>query len=354
MADDPALELDLAPAVTSEPAAWRELDRRARGTRFIAFESRSILNSSAATHMMFWSINPYIGCEFGCRYCYARDTHRWAVTRALDVAGNSAIAREATSLPAAEAFERRILVKENAARILADTLNPRRLAGDPVVIGTATDPYQPGERRFRITRAILEVLARYCGIHVGIITKSPLITRDIDLLTGIAARNELSINISLAAIDAPLLRRLEPRTPVPEVRLRALRRLTTAGLRAGLLIAPVLPGITDDRDLLARLIAAARDAGAAWVSAAPLRMGSATRGTLLPWLVRERPDLAARYHRHYRDGDHVSAAYDASLRRRVESLRREAGIPTRDSRRPRRIDAATRRHGFQLDLWNSA
>lgn len=331
--------------------AWVELDRRERGTRFLAIASRSIVNSSAATGMVFASVNPYIGCEFGCAYCYARDTHRWTMERAASRSDAADAVREANSLPSTEAFERRILVKRNAAELLARTLSAVRLRGAPLVIGTATDPYQPAERRFRITRALLEVLVQYRGLHLGIITKSPLITRDVELLAEISGRNRLTVSLSLASIDAGLLRRLEPRTPAPHARLRAMERLTRAGVRVGLLIAPILPGLTDGRGDLRALVRRAKDAGAAWVAGSPLRMGPATRATLLPWLRRERPALAERYQRHYRTRQWVSTGYGDALQCRLVELQQELGMTPDEGMRAKRNFSRAAPAAQQIDLW---
>ena len=331
---------------------WSELDRRDRGTRFIAIEPKSIINSSTATNMIFASVNPYIGCEFGCAYCYARDTHRWTVDRAATGADAGSPASEAATLPTSEAFERRILVKKNAAALLAKTLDPAKLRGDPLVIGTATDPYQPAEREFRITRAILETLLNYRNLHLGIITKSPLIACDTELLAKISQQHRLTVSLSLGSMDGTLLRRLEPRTPAPHARLRAMKKLSSAGVRVGLLIAPILPGITDGRAALRALVAAGKEAGAAWVAGSPLRMGPATRATLLPWLARERPDLAARYRRHYGDRHWVSRAYGEALHQRLTSLQEEFGIVPEEGMREKRNFSRVKRGEAQVDLWN--
>jgi DNA repair photolyase len=313
---------DAAPVVR-----WDTLDERARGTRFVGLPIRSILNSPAATHMGFWSVNPYIGCEFGCTYCYARDTHRFTVERAHhDGALDDAAFREFTGAEGWEAFEQRILVKRDAAAVLARTLDPRRLAGNPLVIGTATDPYQPAERRFRITRSILETLRGFRGLSIGIITKSPLVTRDIDLLADLSRRHQVSLHLSIATADARLARRLEPRSPVPSARLRALGRVTAAGIRAGVLIAPIIPGITDDVAGLSTLLASARAMGAQYAVGSPLRLGPAARRRFLPWLEREFPALAGRYRRHYAGADHVTPAYQRALSSRLDRLERLHGF----------------------------
>jgi DNA repair photolyase len=297
-----------------------------RTTRFLSVPPRGILNPPAATGMAFWSVNPYIGCEFGCTYCYARETHRWTVERAANRPGAPATAREAASLPAASAFEQRILIKQGAAAVLARTLDPARVGAVPIVIGTATDPYQPAERRFKLTRALLELLRQHQGLHIGIITKSALIARDAALLAQLSERHRISVHISLASLDAPLLRQLEPRTPIPASRLRAMRILADAAVPVGLLLAPILPGLTDDRDSLRALFLAAKNAGARWAAGDPLRMGRATRHTLMPWLERERPDLARRYRQHYELRNGVRRDYADALKARIAGILEEIGL----------------------------
>jgi len=307
------------------------LGERSRGTRFIELSVNSVLNSPASTGMGFWSINPYIGCEFGCTYCYARDTHRWAMERADG---------QTARLPPWLAFEREILVKKDVAEVLARTLNPARMAGHSLVIGTATDPYQPAERRFRLTRRILEVLRSYHGLSIGIITKSALVTRDIDLLQALSKHNEVTVNVSLATADSRLARRLELRSPVPGARLRALRRLTESGIHAGLLVAPIVPGVTDDWAGLARLIEAAKEAGARYVVGSALRLGPAARHRFLPHLEREFPELAERYRRHYAGKDHVSQSYQDALTRRLRALQQAYGFAVDEAggRRRRQLE----------------
>lgn len=324
------------------PPPWSLLDARDRGTAFIGLPVRRVLNPPAATGMRFWSLNPFIGCEFGCSYCYARDAHRWALERhegadgvtmgaSLGVRGGRAAFRwwsptspasngHRATLASRPLFESRILVKQDAPRVLARTLDPSRLGGLPLVIGTATDPYQPAERQFRVTRGILETLAGYHGLHIGIITKSPLIGRDRDLLVQLARQHQLSVHISLSALDPKLLRRLEARTPTPRARLRALRLLADAGIPVGLMLAPVLPGITDGRGQLAALVRAARDAGARWVRESALRLNPAARSRFLPLLAEEFPELTERYASGYSRGQHLGKGYSDALRRRMAGI----------------------------------
>jgi DNA repair photolyase len=291
--------------------------RPARGASFHEVPVKAILNSPATTGMGFWSLNPYVGCEFGCTYCYARETHKWRIERARG---------EASGVPPWLAFEKQILVKTTAAAVLQRTLFPAKLAGASLVIGTATDPYQPAERRFRLTRSILEALRGWQGLKLGIITKSPLVLRDLPILQQLAARHDLSVNISVCSMDAALLRRLEARSPAPHARLRALQGLTAGGINAGLLVAPILPCLTDSRESLAALFQAARKAGARYVAGFPLRVGPVTRARLLPHLAEEFPELAERYARHFHGRDYASREYIAALNTRFRALQREYGF----------------------------
>jgi len=297
------------------------LDQRLRGTKFVSLAARSVMNSPEQTGMDFWSINPYVGCEFGCTYCYARYAHRYVVERARD--GGRLSDAEFT-----EAFEHRIFVKRNVLNVLdADLRRYFRSAGAPIVIGTATDPYQPAERGFRLTRATLERLARYEALSVGIITKSPLVTRDIDVLTRLGSRSDLEVYISLISADASLVRRVEARSPAPTARLRALKKLTDAGVNAGLIVAPVLPGISDDIAHLEALFQAAREAGAKFIHAGPLRLYDGVRDHFLPVVAQEFPDLAERYVRAYARHASAPKTYAAALKRRIQALQAKYGFP---------------------------
>lgn len=305
------------------------LDTRERGTEFRELPVRSALNSAAATHMGFWSINPYIGCEFGCSYCYARDTHRYAVERHT-ASGNLSAETDGALLSKApvDAFERNILVKKDLAAVLTRTLEPERVGGAAIVIGTATDPYQPAERRFGVTRSVLEALLPFQRLHLGIITKSPLITRDIPLLRAIAAKHRLRIHVSLATCDGKLLRRLEPRTPMPHARLRALAQLTAAGLDAGVMMAPIVPLLTDSREALANLFTAARAAGAHRVHGGVLRLGPTARKKFFAQIAAEFPELLARYEKHFARSSDAEPAYRKALTARLTKFQEEFGFPT--------------------------
>jgi DNA repair photolyase len=366
-----APQLDLLPSLPAyQPARLPVLDERNRGARFIGLPVNSVLNTPASTGMGFWSINPYVGCEFGCTYCYARDTHRWTMERAGRRTGGQAVEEmenaddtsstvppvRPSARPSWEAFEKEILVKTDVAEVLSRTLNPAKLAGHSLVIGTATDPYQPAERQFRLTRRILEVLRSYHGLSIGIITKSSLVTRDLDLLQALSKCNEVTVNISLATADARLARLLELRSPIPAARLRALRRLTEGGIHAGLLVAPIIPGVTDDWAGLARLMEAGKEAGARYVVGSALRLGPAARHRFLPFLTKEFPALAERYRRHYAGKDHVSQSYQDALNRRLRLLKQTYGFPTDEAgtrgaggRRRRQLEGRAPRREAETD-----
>ena len=284
--------------------------------RYFAAAARSVLNGPETTGMGYWSVNPYVGCAFGCAYCYARYAHRYVTERR----GEESVAAE--GMPSWLAFERRIFVKQNAPDLLRAALRPRRGRRHPmlarreaVVVGTATDPYQPAERRFRVTRGLLEALAEQEGLRVVIITKSPLVTRDVDVLARLAARSSVSVHVSLITLDRELARRIEPRAPTPESRLRAIARLRESGIEVGVNVMPVLPGITDRPSDLEALVRAIAGAGASFAGACALRLQSEARKRYLPFIEAEFPQLAERYRGAYGYGHQVGERYRAGLRR---------------------------------------
>jgi DNA repair photolyase len=347
---EPQFALPLATRPARPPTAGLPLlDERLRGTRFVALEPRSVLNPPEQTGVDFWSLNPYVGCEFGCSYCYARYAHRYVVERAHDQGKLSdAEFRDFRGAHGWEAFERRIFVKQRVLGVLetdlrryfrrvaaAGTAGGAGAAATPIVIGTATDPYQPAERRFRLTRQILERLARLEGLNIGIITKSPLVARDRDVLRRLQERSDLAVHVSLSALDPRLIRRVEARSPMPRVRLRALAQLVAAGINAGLIVAPVLPGISDDLPQLEALFRAAREAGARFVHAGPLRLYPAVRDRFLPVVDAQFPELAERYRRAYARSSGAPRAYAAALQRRIRRLQRQFGFPVNEGMRDR-------------------
>ena len=318
------------------PPALPVLDERVRGTRFVSLAPRSVLNSPAQTGMDFWSLNPYVGCEFGCTYCYARYALRYVVERAHDAGKlDDAEFADFRGPHGWEAFEKRIFVKEgilaaldrDLKRFFGTAIRPYGDTAGTIVIGTATDPYQPAERRFKLTRAVLERLARYEGLSIGIITKSPLVARDADAFRRLAERNDLEILVSLVTVDVAMIKAFEARSPMPAVRLRAVSKLAAAGLNVGMIVAPVLPGLTDDRRHLEALFQAAREAGARFVYASPLRLYPAIRDRFLPVLEAHSPTLAARYRVAYAKQGAAPRAYARALMGRVQALQQKFGFP---------------------------
>ncbi len=282
--------------------------------RFHALPIRSALNRSVSKRKLRFArtINPYRGCEFACRYCYARYTHEF-----LNFAD-----------PAA--FEREIYIKQNLPWLLQQELR----GFDPseeIAIGTATDPYQPVERQARVTRGVLEVLSRQSGLHIGLVTKSTLIERDIDLLTTIAARNTLTLHITITTTDTRLARKLEPRAPRPDLRFETVRRLREAGLVAGVLCSPLLPGITDNGPALNLVAKEAAAAGASFFAAEPLFLKSCSRETFFLFIADEFPQLSAGYAERYREDAFVSPAYAARIRALVAGIASRHGLPRRST-----------------------
>jgi DNA repair photolyase len=318
---------DDAPARRPLPVLGEQKD-----IRYFATTPASVINGPAATGMDFWSINPYVGCAFGCAYCYARYAHRYAAERvaARTMEPGEAASAISEELPPWLAFERRIMVKQDVARLVRRALRrPSTLAGlreDGVVIGTATDPYQPAERRYRVTRSVLEVLAEHDGLRVTIITKSPLVTRDVDLLVRIARRSRLSVHVSLISVDRELARRLEPRAPTPEARLRGIARLRANGIEVGVNVMPVLPGITDGPEALDALVRAVKAADASYLGACALRLQRTARDRYLPFIDAEFPELSARYRSTYARGYQVGARYREGLREQFTRVCARYGV----------------------------
>lgn len=235
-----------------------------------------------------WSINPYTGCAHACRYCYARAFYT----------------RAERGAPAD--FDRVIYVKSNLPEVLRSEVGRRSWKRELVVVGAATDPYQPAEARFRITRGVLEAL-RDARTPVSIITKGPLILRDLDLLRQIREVTGIEVNMTVPSLDEQAWRALEPGTPPPAARLEAVRRLNEAGVPAGVFMAPILPGISDDEASIRRLMEAAVRAGAPYVVPIPLRLGPGVREWFLPHISRHYPELTRQYCRLYQK---VEAAPD--------------------------------------------
>ena len=301
------------------------------GTTFVELDVKSMINSPKSTGMGFWSINPYVGCQLGCTYCYAHYAHRYAAERAYD-AGNIS-GEEFTQLSQSndeDAFTRHVFVKRRQAVLEAlerDLIKIHKQNSFPnIVIGTATDPYQFAERQFGITRVLLEKFLSTQECALSITTKSPLVCRDIDLLQKLGRRHSVTVYLSLITIDARVIRLFEKRSPLPHARLHALRKLRDAGINAGVNVAPVLPGITDSAFQIEALTTAAKEAGAAFVRPDVLRMYPAIRNELLPVIERHFPNAWPRYRRAYREEQTAPPDYLNAIRRRFERAARKHGI----------------------------
>jgi DNA repair photolyase len=282
-----------------------------RGTEYFLLPVRSILNHCDSENVPFrWTVNPYRGCEFGCKYCYARYTHEY-----MDIDGGE--------------FESKIYVKKDAGALLERDLSTEKIWGEHIAIGTATDPYQPAEREFGGTRAILEKMALREGLSLSITTKSDQVVRDIDLLKRIAERSSITVNMSITTVRVRLARMLEPRAPRPDLRLEAVRRLRAAGISAGVLAMPVLPGITDAEEDLDSLARGARDAGAQWLAGRVLFLMPASLKQFMPFLDRKFPKLSKRYREWYGRYGSVPETYRKEIAARVEKVRRKYDLGLR-------------------------
>ena len=311
-------------------AAEGESIREGHDVEYFTLGTRSILNRVVtARNLPFtWAINPYRGCEFACKYCYARYTH------------------EFMELRDGVEFERKIFVKQQTAAQLRSELKKVK-AGEAIAIGTATDPYQPAERRFEVTRGILEELALHSGLEIGIVTKSNMVTRDAEILRRVAGHNELFVNLTVTTVDIELARKLEPRAPRPDLRLEAVRQLNREGVRAGVICAPVLPEITDRPGDLEALVKAACDAGAKYIYANPLFLKPCSAAVFMPFLEENFPRLVDLYRKRYGDRAFLPKGYAQRLSKLMSTLRKKYGIGDEHARGSRRGHA----EASQMDLF---
>lgn len=282
-----------------------------RRVEYVEIRAASALNRVRAPGLPFrWSLNPYRGCAHGYTYCYARRTHTF-----LD-------------LSAGDQFSRVILVKTNLPEVLERELARPSWARETVALGTATDIYQPAEGHYRITRRILELLVRY-RTPAHIVTRSPLILRDADLLLELHRRAGVQVTISLTTVDRGLARAIEPGAPPPAARLRALRRLNELGVPTGILVAPILPGLTDGVASLAAVVGAAHQAGAVAVGHQVLRLCPGAREVYLERLAEILPDLADATRKLYREGDLAPRRYRMVVARRLRGILQRYPFPGR-------------------------
>jgi DNA repair photolyase len=289
-------------------AAHSETVRQGHEVEYFTLPVRSLLNRCTGSRMPFtWTINPYRGCEFACKYCYARYTHEFMEMRdGID-------------------FEQKIYAKQHAADLLRHDLK-RVKPGEDIALGTATDPYQPIEKKLEITRSILEEISRHSGLELGIVTKSTMVTRDIDVLQQMSLHNRVTVNCTITTTDADLARILEPRAPRPDLRIEALKKLRAAGIRAGVICAPVLPAITDSPRQLEAVVRAAAEAGAVYIYANPLFLKPCSAAVFVPFLKENFPQLVPEYEKRFRDRAFLPATYRRRISDLFAQLRKKYGI----------------------------
>jgi len=257
-----------------------------------------------------WSLNPYMGCAHRCTFCYVRAFERRA------------------DRPSDDRYGWSLRVKINVADVLRAELMRTSWRREEVVVGAATDPYQPAEGRYRLTRACIVALSE-SRTPFGIITRGPLVVRDIDVLQAAARRASVSVNFSIPTLDEQLWRTTEPGTAPPRARLRALEMLVRAGVRAGVGMAPILPGLSDRPESMAAVVRAAREAGATFLWASPLNLRPGTREHFLEALARDWPDELDRYERLFKGRAYQRAADTATMMETIQSLKRRHGIADR-------------------------
>jgi DNA repair photolyase len=306
--------------------------RQGHEVEYFTLSTRSLLNRCTGVRMPFtWTINPYRGCEFACKYCYARYTHEFMEMRdGVD-------------------FEQKIYVKQHAANLLRQELK-RVKPGEQIAIGAATDPYQPAERHFEVTRAIVEELARHQGLEIGLITKGNLILRDLEVLKELSRNNRLFVNLTITTLDVELARILEPRAPRPDLRMDTVRKLNLAGISAGVSCSPVIPGITDTLQNLEAVVRATAEAGGKHIFANPLYLKPCSAAVFMPFLEKEFPQLVAGYRERYKDRAFLPKSYGKRISQLVTRLREKYGIVRGGERYGPRQPAITRSNE-QLSLF---
>ncbi|HKM81809.1 MAG TPA: radical SAM protein [Candidatus Acidoferrum sp.] len=321
----PQLQIPRAPLVgiahlAAQSLAAETKRQSAEKPEYFLLPVKSILNRCDSDRVPFeWTINPYRGCEFACKYCYARYTHEY-----MEIDGGE--------------FEKKIFVKQDAAALLGRDVSQKysyesKASGytqaGHIAIGTATDPYQPAEREYGVTRACLEELARREGLSLSIITKSNQIVRDIDILKVIASKSALTIDITVTTLKPRLGRLLEPRAPRPDLRLSAVKELREVGLHVGVTASPVLPGITDGDGELERVAEAAKAAGAEWFFSGVLFLMSASAKQFLPFVREKFPRLAKQYDDWYRRDGYAPEEYRRKVSERMLLIRQKFGFAGR-------------------------
>lgn len=298
---------------------------------YLEITCKSAVNRVYGMPYLKWSLNPYGGCVHRCRFCFAVQYR--------------VVAEQGTQ----QDFGTRLFIKTNFVEVLARELRKPGMQGEHITVGTATDPYQPVEGRYRLTRGALELLREHAN-PMSLLTKSPMILRDVDLLSELTRVASAEIFFSITTVDLDLWRTLEPGTANPFNRLAAMRRLREAGVTAGVMMAPILPGITDSEASIEAVAAAAQQYRAASLSTAPLRLAPHVKEFYLGFIDDEYPDLLSRYKRAY-PGAYAPPEYRNKLGERVERIRARYGFAgTRERRRRASQEPRVARKGPQLAL----
>lgn len=294
-------------------AAESDVLESKKRVEYLEIETRQFIGRCSGTRIPFvWTINPYRGCEFGCKYCYARYAH------------------EFMELRDPLQFERRIFAKHFQPEAFRAELKKVK-GGESIWMGTATDPYQPAERRYGVTRSILEVFARERGFNLGITTKADLVARDAALLGEAGRRNIVRVNVTITTLDDGLARLLEPMAPRPALRVAAVKKLADAGVRVTVMSHPVMPLINDSEESLDAVCAAAAAAGARSFSAAPLFLKPCSAQVFLPFLAERFPHLVRRYRQRYENNAYLKGHYPEMIRERVQRIIARHGMQPRDA-----------------------
>jgi DNA repair photolyase len=282
----------------------------ASGITFEEIECKTIINNTNTPGFRFrWSINPYRGCQHACVYCFARGTHEYL------------------GYDAGRDFETRIVVKTNAARILRQQLSKPSWKGELIVLGTACDPYQQAEMKYGITRGILEVMLEFAQ-PVHMLTKSPSVLRDLDLWSRLAQVTDAQIAFSVPTLDEAVWKKMEPGAARPIKRLEAIRELTAAGVPCGVMIAPIIPGLTDDEPHLDEVIRTAKEHGARFVAPNVLNLKPGSKEWFMPALRETYPHLTPKYEKYYR-GAYAPKEYTQQVFAKVSELRARYGFSER-------------------------
>lgn len=293
-----------------------QVRERAR-VQYFALPARSALNRESSRRMPFgWTLNPYRGCEFGCKYCYARYTH------------------EFMELRDGRDFERKIFAKVGSPGLLRAELRRARDRGLSIALGTATDPYQPAEKQFEITRNMLKVFQEFDGLDFSITTKGTLILRDLDLLKSLDLKHRFSVHMTVTTLDARLARLIEPKAPPPLKRLESVSELAAAGIRVGVNVAPILPGLTDSHAQLDRLAHAAAAHRAQFIFGSVLFLMPSAIAQFMPFLEKEFPHLVRRYNQLYKHSAYLSGQYKESIQGLMANLRARYHLDGRHEQRP--------------------